>query len=187
MRRKTFAIFLLAIFLFNVVGYKLVVMLQEQKADTNLVAQINKKDYQSDDLFTLKIPINLPYQNNTAEFERVDGEVIVHNETYKFVQRKVANDTLYLQCIKHVEKNKLQQKANDYFGKTNDIAGNDNTKNSSGKNTAAAKYAAQDFISTFTAWHCNTFTAPLPSYLIKQFTSKGCEYLQLLIKPPQTV
>lgn len=187
MHRKIFAILLLALFLFNVVGYKLVILLQVQKADTDLEALINKKNYQSEDLFTLKIPINLPYLNNTSAFERVDGEITVNHETYKFVQRKITNDTLYLQCIKHIEKNKLLQKSNDYFGKTNDVTGNDNNKNSSGKNTLAAKYAAQEFIDTFNPWHCNTFSAPLPAYLIKQFTSKGCEYLQLLIKPPQTV
>lgn len=187
MTRNFFAILLLALFLFNVVGYKLVILLQVQKADTDLEALINKKDYQTEDLFTLKIPIDLPYLNNSPAFERVDGEITVNHETYKFVQRKVANDTLYLQCIKHVEKNKLQQKSNDYFDRTTDITGNGNNKNSPGKNTLAAKYAAQEFMDTFHAWHCNTFSASLPSFLIKQFTSKSCEYLQLLIKPPRTV
>jgi hypothetical protein len=76
----------------------------------------------------VKIPLNLPYQANQKDFERINGEMNVNGTIYKYVQRKVYNDTLILQCIPHEEKTELQQKANDYFGKVNDLPGNDNNK-----------------------------------------------------------
>lgn len=188
MVRKIFAILLLALFVFNIIGYKIVVMIELQKADTDLEALLDSDAYQNEDLFTLKIPINLPYQNSKTSFERIDGEITVNGEPYKFVQRRVENDTVYLQCIKHTGKINVEQKASDYFGKMNDVAGNNpNSKNSSGKNSSLTKYSSQDFLDDFNTWNYTAFSSSCTSYLIKPFTNKGSEHLQLLIKPPQLV
>lgn len=188
MVRKFFTILLLALFVFNIIGYRLVVLFQQHQANNDLEALLNKNAYQQEDLFTLRIPINLPYQNSQSNFERVDGEITVNNETYKFVQRKVANDTLYLQCIKNIQKTTLQQKANDFFGKVNDIAGSElSAKKTPGKHNTISKYATQDFVTMFTVYTHDPLPAKGALYLIKPFTTKGCAYLQHLIKPPQTI
>lgn len=155
-----------------------------KKADTNLEALLNKNNYQEKDLFTLKIPINLPYQTSHTNFERVDGEITVNNETYKFVQRKVENDTLYLQCIRHTEKMNLEQKGNDYFGKINDISVNDQNAKDTGKHLSITKYSLQDFIDSFTSWNLNALKPLTIPFLIKPFTINGLGHLQHQIKPP---
>lgn len=98
------------------------------KADNTLEARLDKGHFDESELITVKIPLNLPYQTNWKDFERVNGEMNVNGTIYKYVQRKVYNDTLILQCIRHEEKTALQKKANDYFGKVNDLPGNDNNK-----------------------------------------------------------
>ena len=75
-----------------------------KNADNRLESALDKNNFNEQDLFTIKIPINLPYQNSWSSFERTNGEITVDGETYVYVQRKVQNDTMYLQCIRHTEK-----------------------------------------------------------------------------------
>jgi len=127
--KKLAAILLLALFVFNTIGYRLLVEYALNKADNNLEARLDKGHFNESDLITIKVALNLPYQTNQKDFERVNGEINLNGTIYKYVQRKVYNDTLILQCIPHEEKTELQQKANDYFGKVNDLpSSNDNNK-----------------------------------------------------------
>jgi len=185
--RKTAAILLLMLFVFNTIGYKLWFTIAMQKADNKLEASLNKNDFNQQDLFTLTIPINLPYQNVATGFERIDGEITVNGETYKYVQRKVENDTLFLQCIRHTEKIDLQQQSNDYFGKVNDVAGNNDAKKMPGKNTSMVKFSVSDFTNDIAAWKCISFPPVVATYFSKPFINNSSSHLQQLIKPPQTV
>ena len=114
--------------MFNTIGYRLLVEYAQDRADYNLEVRLDRGHFNPSELITVKIPLNLPYQANQRDFERINGEVNVNGTIYKYVQRKVYNDTLILQCISHEEKTELQQMANDYFGKVNDLPGNDNNK-----------------------------------------------------------
>lgn len=152
------------------------------KADAQLEIALDNKSYNQTDVFLVKIPINLPYQTNWKGYERVDGEVTVAGETYKYVQRKVENDTMYLQCIRHTEKNNIQQKANDYFGKSTDVA-NNNTSKKSSNNTV--KYSVEDFLyNHHFEWQPLTFTNT-QSFATQPNATLGSSYLQQLIRPPQ--
>jgi len=183
--RKAAAILLLALFVFNTVGYKLWIGVAMQQADIKLETALDNKDYNNEQLFTLKIPINLPYQNIAYGFERVNGEITVNGETYKYVQRKVANDTLYLQCIRNTEKINLQQKSNDYFGKINDVAGNNSTKKMPGKSSQSAKFSLSDFTNDIAPWKCVSFPFTTTAYSIQSFNNSSSAHLQRLIKPPE--
>jgi hypothetical protein len=185
--RKTAAILLLMLFVFNTIGYKLWFTIAMQHADNRLEAALDKNNFNEQDLFTLKIPINLPYQNSWSSFERTNGEITVDGETYVYVQRKVQNDTMYLQCIRHTEKINLQEKSNDYFGKVNDVAGNNDGKKMPGKSSTLLKFAVSDFTNDIPSWKHVSFTANLSVYAIKPFINSGSTHLQKLIKPPQSV
>jgi len=126
-----------------------------QQADEHLETALDNKTYNEADLFLVKIPINLPYQTNWTGYERVDGEVTVAGETYKYVQRKVDKDTMYLQCIRHTERNTIAQKANDLIGKSTDVANNNTSKKSSNN---VLKYAVDDFVNHIPEWQI-VFTA----------------------------
>jgi len=185
--RKTAAILLLMLLVFNTIGYKLWFSIAMQKADNKLVAALDKNNYNEQDLLTLKIPINLPYQNTWASFERINGEITVNGETYMYVQHKVKNDTLFLQCIRHTEKINLQQKSNDYFGKVNDLAGNNDAKKMPGKNANLLKFGVSDFTNDIATWKCVSLLSTPSVYSIKPFINSSSAHLQQLINPPQSV
>lgn len=152
-----------------------------QQADERLETVLDNKTYNEADIFLVKIPINLPYQTNWTGYERVDGEVTVAGETYKYVQRKVDKDTMYLQCIRHTERNAIAQKANDYFGKTTDVA-NHNTSKKSNNNTV--KFAVEDFVNHITEWQILAL-ANGKTYNATIHNITTTNYLQQLIRPPQ--
>ena len=184
--RKTAAIILLMLIAFNTIGYKLWFNISLQKADKILETSLNNNNYNPQDLITLKIPLNLPYQNIASSFERIDGEITVNGESYKYVQRKVKDDTLYLQCIAHTEKNTLEKKSNEYFGSVNDVAGSVDVKKMPGKNSL--KFSLADFITNEDAAfkHFECFNID-NAYGQKAFTNNSSTHLQKLLKPPQSV
>lgn len=59
----------------------------------------------------------MPYTNDKSEFERCDGTVKINGVFYNYVKRKLANDTLILQCIANTEKSKLSD-AREAYAKT---------------------------------------------------------------------
>lgn len=126
--KKLAAILLLALFVFNTVGYRLLFDVLESNTDAAFTVKIDDGNYNEEDLITVKIPINMPYQVNRTGFERVDGEIEVNGQVYKYVKRQVKSDTMTLMCIPHYEKTELQNKANEFAGKINDLPANDNNK-----------------------------------------------------------
>lgn len=126
--KKLAAILLLALFVFNAVGYRLWFDVLETNTDAAFTAQIDDGNYNEADLITVKVPINMPYQVNRSGFERVDGEIEINGQVYKYVKRQVKSDTMTLLCIPHYEKTELQKKANEFAGKVNDLPANDNNK-----------------------------------------------------------
>ncbi|MBG9375402.1 hypothetical protein I5907_04100 [Panacibacter sp. DH6] len=126
--KKLAAILLLAIFAFNTVGYRLFFNMLESTTDAAFTAQLDHGNYDSKDLVEVKVPINMPYQVATPAFERVDGEINVNGQVYKYVMRKVQADTMTLLCLPHYEKTALQNKATEFAGKVNDLPTNDTNK-----------------------------------------------------------
>lgn len=107
--------------LFNWVGYRLMYDFLEHRADEQLEARLDRSDYSEDHLIEIKVPLNLPYQQNWKEFERYDGEVTVGGIHYKYVMRKVYNDSLILKCIPNEQKNRIRNAEHHYFQLVNDL------------------------------------------------------------------
>jgi len=137
--KKITALFFIALFLFNLFGYRLVVEYMQQKVSDQLEARLDKDLYSDSQLVELKVPIHLPYQTNWAEYQRYDGEIEVEGIIYKYVKRKVADDTLYLMCIPNTKKMHLETAKNDYFRLSNDITQNNNSKKSGDSKTISFK------------------------------------------------
>ena len=88
----------------------------------------DNNSYDESQLVELKIPVNLPYQTSWTSYQRYDGEVNINGTSYKYVKRKLSNDTLYLMCIPDSKKMRLETAKNDFFKISNDLAQNDNSK-----------------------------------------------------------
>src|ERR1044071_4598320 len=143
--RKIASATLIFILLFNLFGYRLVVDYLQHKSDTRLEARLDKNNYNESELIELKIPIHLPYQTSWAEFERYDGEVQLDGVLYKYVKRKVINDTLVLLCIPNHQKMELQTAKNDFFKNTNDLAQNNSSKKSDNSKTLSFKKLMSEY------------------------------------------
>jgi len=133
--KKLAAIFFLSLFLFNVIGYRLVFYYAQQKADAATETAFDNNSYSEKDLITIKVPISLPYQTNWKEFERVDGEVTLDGKLYKYVKRKVENGQLVLLCLPDEHKMRLQTARDDFFKLANDLTTSASKK--SGSNVSA--------------------------------------------------
>ena len=137
--KKTTALFFITLFLFNLFGYRLVVQYMQQKVSNQLEASLDKNLYSDAQLIELKVPMNLPYQTNWSAYQRYDGEIEVDGIMYKYVKRKVANDTLYLMCIPNTKKMRLETAKNDFFKLSNDLMQNNNSKKSDNSKTISFK------------------------------------------------
>jgi len=141
--KKAIAILILAVLLFTTVGYRVIISLQQWKADKALVATINDGAYNQNLLLTIKVPINIPYQNSWTSFERVEGEIEIEGVHYTYVQRKIENDTLILQCLPNTGRNDIKKAATKYFASINDL---DNQSRQNSSKSSLAKAFKVEFI-----------------------------------------
>ena len=84
----------------------------EKLAKAQLEFSLDNNAYDESQLIELKVPVHLPYQGNWTNFQRYDGEINLNGVVYKYVKRKLANDTLYLKCIPDTKKMNLQKAKN---------------------------------------------------------------------------
>ncbi len=119
--KKIASILLLGILLFNWCGYRWVINLVQQNADTRLEAKLDRNDYDESQLLEIKVPLNMPYQTDWAGFERCDGEIEVNGLHYKYVKRKVQDGQLVLKCIPNQVKQRLESAKDDLFKINNDL------------------------------------------------------------------
>ncbi len=89
---------------------------------------LDHNTYDQSQLVELKIPMHLPYQTNWTSYQRFDGEIKLNGIIYRYVKRKVSNDTLFLMCIPNSGNMRLETAKNDFFKLTDDLAQNDNSK-----------------------------------------------------------
>ncbi|RNI32804.1 hypothetical protein EFY79_19615 [Hanamia caeni] len=138
--KKITAIFFLIIFAFNWFGYRLMYDFMKTQANKQLEVALDNNHYDESQLIELKVPVNLPYQTSWSSYQRYDGEIEIGGVKYKYVKRKLANDTLYLKCIPNTKEMKLQTAKNDFFKLTNDLAQNQNPKKADNSSISVLKY-----------------------------------------------
>lgn len=153
--RKIAAILLLVILLFNWVGYRLFTDFLQRRANVQLEAKLDRNDYREDQLIEIKIPLNLPYQLNWREFERFDGEIDVNGQHFKYVKRKVYNDSLVLLCLPNETRQKLEKAEDEYFKIVNDIAPLSQKKSDS--NSLSFKNILTEFFVEQPIWLSNNY------------------------------
>jgi hypothetical protein len=104
--KRVLSIVLIALFLFNVIGYYGIYVAMLKQAQVALNKKIDNDQYKEDQTITIKIPLTLPYPVQQDEFQRVQGDFEHQGEFYKLVKQKYSNDTLYVVCIKNAEEKK---------------------------------------------------------------------------------
>jgi hypothetical protein len=127
--KKPAALFLLNIFLFNVVGYYGIYIGLVHKADRTANHEIENNSYDQSQTITIKIPLTLPYPVQ-GEFERASGDFEHQGEFYKLVQQKYENDTVYIVCLKNTEKKHAMSVLKDMVKQTTDQSSSSNHQGS---------------------------------------------------------
>lgn len=120
--KRIASILLLIILLFNFIGYRLFSSYLEEKANAQLEAKLDMNDYSEEQLLSLKIPVtNLSYYNNSSQYERVDGQIEINSVQYKYVKRRIYNDSVELLCIPNQIAMSLRSAKDEFFKLVNDL------------------------------------------------------------------
>lgn len=85
----------------------------QQRIKIQLEARLDVDDYDESQLISIKVPAtHLSYYNTSPEFERVNGSVNLDGVEYKYVKRRLYNDTLEWLCIPDQGAMQLRASAN---------------------------------------------------------------------------
>lgn len=93
----------------------------ETKANSSLVAKLDNNDYDENDLIEMRVSLNLPYQNDQSDFERINGEIEINGTHYNYVKRKIDKGQLVVMCIPNRSKTRLENSKTNYFKLVNDL------------------------------------------------------------------
>jgi hypothetical protein len=146
--KRIAAILLIGILSFNWVGYQLLTSYLEGRADKQLEARLDDNRYDESQLLSIKVPSHLSYSSPSLQFERVDGQVEVGGIIYKYVKRRIFNDSLELLCIPNQAAMKLQTAKNNFFQLVNDIQHNGQGKKTDSHPGNSKSPAAPEYLTT---------------------------------------
>lgn len=182
MKRFT-AISFLAVLLFNLCGYQWVIDYLQRRHDVTLTAQLDKEEYRNEDLISIKTPLSLPYYNATADFERVDGSIQIEGVEYRYVKRRIINDSLELLCLPNTEKQKLQTAKSDFFKMSNDLQRTDGNKKSSN----IIKTVLPEYCNALTFYTLQHLQITRQKYLLPPNQALSSRPSQTPEQPPETM
>jgi len=155
--KKIASILLLAVLFFNWVGYKFFASYMEDKANARLEAQFDNNSYDESALISIKIPAaHFAYYSNSKQFERVDGEIELNGIQYKYVKKRLYNDSLEYLCIPNNDVTKLRTAKDEFFKLVNDLQHNGQGKKSS-PHSSNSKNFTPDYYLDNDSYHFNAF------------------------------
>ncbi len=88
-------------------GYYGVFLGLQYNNDMNMIQRLDAEDYSASETVLIKVPLTVPYATDSKSFERVDGKFEHNGEFYRLVKQRLADDTLYIVCIKDFQKKRI--------------------------------------------------------------------------------
>jgi hypothetical protein len=142
--KRTAAILLLSLLLFNWVGYEFYTAILQDRADKTMVANLDQDKYSDADLISIKVPaVHLSSYVNSKEFQRVDGKIEIEGVQYNYVKRRFTEDSLELLCIPNKTSTSIQTARNEFFKLVNDLQHPGQSKKSDQHNTSFKGFNAE--------------------------------------------
>jgi hypothetical protein len=178
--RKTAAILFLLVLLFNFYGYRLMIDCMQDRYATLLESQLDKEQYNDDELISIKIRLNLPYYTSSGEYERAYGSAEANGVVYEYVKRRVHLDTLELLCLPNKTKMQLQSVKNELFKLSVDGTSQDKKSNT-------VKIALPDFCQHFNPFALARFTEDLHGYTLRNTILLNTDYSSKGEQPPELI
>lgn len=132
MFRKIATILLLTLLFFNWVGYWLFISWFETRETARWEMRLDNDQYDAGQLILFKVSASaIPYSNASKTFERADGELEVGNIHYRYVSKRLYNDSLEFLCIPDRETSRLRSAKNEIIHLVTDLPdGNGHGKSS---------------------------------------------------------
>lgn len=174
--RKIAAILLLAIFVFNLFGYRLFVSYMIQSTDQCLQTALDKADYNEAELISIKKAVNLPYYNNDPEFLPAYGEIEMNGLLYKYVKSRLYNDSLEMLCIPNTTKQNLLA-AKDNFTQVVFDMQNDKDKKSPGSEKQHSLLKIFTEYESHAGWYLTTTIFPIVTLQNNAYYNSNCGLL----------
>ncbi|HEY5749442.1 MAG TPA: hypothetical protein VIU12_25415 [Chryseolinea sp.] len=119
--KRSFSIFLLLVFLFNVVGYYPVFWGLKYRARIEMNQRLDDENYNTEETVTIKIPLTVPYNTFGQDYERMTGSFEHRGEFFNLIKQKLEKDTLYIVCIKDHKEKQLHAAMTDFIKLSTDI------------------------------------------------------------------
>ncbi|HUB61579.1 MAG TPA: hypothetical protein VL978_12785 [Puia sp.] len=120
--KKLAAIILAGLLIFYWSGYQLLFAYWQLRADRALATQLDNSEFDESMLVSVKIPATrLAYYNESTEFRRVDGVIMIGGISYRYVKRRFFADSIELLCIPDGMELKLVQARNELAGWINNL------------------------------------------------------------------
>jgi hypothetical protein len=96
----------------------------QDRMDRNMVASLDDNHYDESQLVSVKVPIShLSYYNTDNQFERVDGSIELGGIQYRYVKRRIYNDSLEFLCLPDRAAMALQAFKGDFYRLVNGFQG----------------------------------------------------------------
>jgi len=145
--RKIASILLICVFLCNAFGYKLYYQILENKSIAAFEKRIEAKQYLSSQLLELKIPLAIPYLTN-SDFSDCWGETNWKGKHYRYVKRKISNDTLILLCLPNPTKDRIENQLSALNKALAEMNSDTKSKPSNSQKTALFQLLKSDYLPT---------------------------------------
>lgn len=119
--RRAIGISLILLQLFTLGGYRLLIRSFELRADRRMEARIDASRFEEYELKEIRVPVNLPYHTDWADFERYSGEVEIDGVHYSCVKRRMVNDTMVLLVLPNADRTRITHARETFFTLVNDL------------------------------------------------------------------
>jgi hypothetical protein len=127
----------------------------QETASSKLESQLDNDEYDQTQLISIKIPVTyLPYYNNSKSYERIDGQIEIEGVQYKYVKRRIYNDSLEMLCIPNHDAMKLLSAKNEFFKFVNDLQHPGQNKNT---NSGSSKNITTDYETVYEQFNIDNF------------------------------
>lgn len=178
--RQLSAILFLAILLFNLYGYSLVIDCMQKRQSAILELQLDNQQYNENELISIKTPLNLPYYTSSQTYERAYGSVEVNGAVYEYVKQRVNHDTLELLCLPSKAKTNLRSVKNEFVKFSID-------RTSQEKKSNVLKISLPDFCQSVNVFALKEAGEPVKKYFSFNTSLIKTDYCSKGEQPPESV
>lgn len=174
------AILFLTILLFNFYGYSLVIDCMQKRQSAILELKLDNRQYNEDELISIKTPLNLPYYTSSQTYERAYGSIEVNGTVYEYVKQRVNHDTLELLCLPNKAKTNLRSVKNEFVKFSID-------RTSQEKKSNVLKISFPDFCQNVNVFALKASTETAKKYFAFNTSLLQTDYSSKGEQPPELV